>query len=213
MDFTLLVKNKRARIWIITILLLIIIITIGYCTFFSGKIGKGASIIPNDVTAVVSVAIPRIATQLNFDKIQRSEQYQASIAQAVAQNPVFAEIMRNPRQAGINYFESFFIVYTRNPVNITEDFTAIIFSLSNANAFEKVVNKATLETKNNNGNFTSVHIDRLTTVGWNRQFAIFGASDVVLDLDANLRKFFATPANRSVAKEPSFAQAMRRRGE
>lgn len=206
-------KNLR-RSWIIatSVVLAIVLLTIGYCNR-TGKSQNGATLIPQDAAIVVALDIPQMMGKVNFEILNQSQRLQASLTDFTLQNPLFAEIMREPTQAGINYRQPVFAAYLRNPNRPEEDFTAIIIKLSDVKDFERTINRATFQEKKINKGFYSLQIDQLTTVGWNGRFAILGSSDLAFDLDAMLGRFFNVGSENALLNEPSFRQAMEQKGD
>lgn len=193
-------------------MILILLIGIGYCSL-GGKTHDGAALIPREAALVMAIDLPQMVGKVNFEILKRSEKLQVDLAEAAVENPVLAEIVRDPAEAGIDFYQPAFAAYIKNPYRPEEDFSAIIVKLKDKNAFEKVINRSTLQEKKKNDRFTSVQIDRLTQVGWNNSFAIMGASDLLLDLDEMLDRFFSLRSEESVLSEPSFQQAISQKGD
>ena len=198
---------------LVSVVLIAILLLVGFCGRQGGKDPSAAALVPKDAAFVLVLDIPQMVGKVNFEIIKRSQNFQASLADIAVDNPVFGEIMRNPTEAGIDYYKPALVAYRKNPEKPEEDFTAILLPLAKSSAFEKIINKSTLEEKRSNKGFKSVHLDALSTVGWNNNVAILGAADVVLDLDANLDLFFNNSPSNSVMTIPSFQETMEQNGD
>lgn len=209
--------KKRTRNSLIissAIVIVVLLLLVGFCNRRGGVSGMGgAAIIPDDAAIVLALDLPKILRQIDFNNLQTSDRYQASLTQAALNNPVFAEVLRDPQAAGVNLVDPAFMVYRKNPESPEEDLSTVIFSLSDQSSFEQAVRRATLVDWNNNRNFTSVHLDRLTTVGWDNDYAVFGTADNSFDLDEALAVYFNTAPTRSIASDPTFQQCMEQNGE
>lgn len=206
--------NKSVRnLSVLGVILLLFLLTwLGWCRQSGGNYIV-ASLIPKDVAVVTVLDIPKMVGKLNFELLKQAPKYQTGLSQMAVSNPVFAEIMRDPLKAGIDFYKAGFITMHKNPESPDEGFSTVLMALNDPSIFEKVIHKSTLQEVKKSKGFQFVQLDRLTAVGWNNQYAIFGNSFLIVNMENYLSQYFNLPTSQSILKEPSFQQALQQNGE
>ena len=163
--------------------------------------------IPEGATGVVAVNIPSLLEKIDYENYRNTPAFKKRVAEAKKNDPLYGAFMEDPEAAGIAIDQKMYmsIGFAENSSN--EDFSAFVFSLSDANKFEAVVEAESGETIKAQDGFKSVQLARQTVLGWNDEYAILGSSSAYVNLDENLARFFKTEGAASMAQNKDLGKA------
>lgn len=203
-------KNR----WYIVILIMLFLLSVA--GFFLVKVlsprmsEQTVAIIPNDVAMVFTIDCPQIMMESDFSSIRKSSSYLSYIRKASLENPIFAEIIRDPINSGIAVNGDVFFAYDKDTSGRGEDFSALIVPLRNSDAFEEIVKtrKRSSKTILREGSYSYYEVDQLTAIAWNEQNVIFGSSNAFMSLVGKMERFFSTQPSRSVISDAEFRKVM-----
>lgn len=205
----------------ITVVVFVLVIAFAmYKGCFGGGLSGGLSndaseIIPDDIAVVMAADMPQMLRESDFESIRLSESFKQYISQAAIENAIFAELMKDPVSAGIDLVRRSYFALDRDTTQKLEHFSAVIIPLADGAAFDKIAREfksPKREIKNKNG-YKSYEVDQLTILGWSDDYILFGASQLIVDLEARMARFFNVPPAKSISKNRTFRDAMQGDGD
>lgn len=199
---------KKLNFTLAILLIAVIIITL-YKSCAPRAISEGGVVtIPEDIDFVAALDLPKFLEESDFENLQNSTFFKDYLSNSAAENPVFIDLIKNPRESGIDFLHNTYYALDFDQSNRNEHFASVIFTLDKANNFNSIVEKHYKNNVKNGDGFNYILIDKLTTIGWNESFAIFGSSDMFIDLEEKLEYFFHTNPSSSILENQKFVTAM-----
>ncbi|MFM2268335.1 MAG: hypothetical protein RL757_1776 [Bacteroidota bacterium] len=167
------------------------------------SLNDAAVFIPRESQQVTAFNLQNMMQKADFEAIKQMEFYKAMTAESEKENPILAEILKNPAQSGIDF--------SKNMYMVTEKGMPMLYiSISNMSAFEKMVKEVPIS---KNGVKVVRNADGF--VAWKSDLAILGISaktdaeeDAALDASFDAEKLFNVKADQSMASNPKFAELM-----
>ena len=197
----------------------LVLVFLASCTK-SGKLDDTANAIPKDAVSVTAINLPSLMQKADFESVKQMDFYKDMVDSASTENAAIAEIMRDPKKSGIDLTKNIYLVQNYN--FLTDDRTAasmaVLMSLSDAAAFEKMLTSAkkqpkietkdgikyaTYESENafNSEDGTSYN-NRNEVIAWNDKMAVLGGHTEGGDFSA----YFKNKAEESIAKNDNFTK-------
>lgn len=199
---------KKLNLTLTLILLVVVIITF-YKSCSPKEISKsGVVTIPQDIDFVAALDLPKFLEESDFENLQSSTFFKDYLSNSSAENPVFIDLIRNPVQSGIDFMHNSYYALDFDQSNRNEHFAGVIFTLNNPRNFASIVKKHYKNNIKSAEGFNYILLDKLTTIGWNESFAIFGSADMFIDLEDKLAEFFNTKPSFSILENEIFLKAI-----
>ncbi len=155
--------------------------------------------IPADVTGVTEFDLPALMKKADFEAVRKMEFYQEMVKEAREENQTFGDVVADPAKSGIDLEKNAYLTTYVNPENPEELFTGFVVTLSDAAAFEKLV-QANGEAKITKADGYQVASGGSTAVAWSDQTAIIGGLNTpYAKVEDFVGKFFGVEEANSVA--------------
>ena len=156
--------------------------------------------IPATTSSVTSFNMKNLMDKADFPAIQKMAFYQDMIQEASQGNPGIVAVLNDPEASGIDLDANVYMTQDINVMNPENAFTAVLASLKDKEAFEKLVTaKGSPAVKSGDG-FQYFQPNGNTIVSWNDQITVMGMSqNRRADLKESVSKMFATTPETSVA--------------
>lgn len=199
---------KKINLTLAILLIAVIIITL-YKSCSPRVISEsGVVTIPEDIDFVAALDLPKFLEESDFKELQTSDFFKDYLSNSASENPVFIDLIKNPEESGIDFMHKTYYALDYDQSNRNEHFAGVIFTLQNSNNFNSIVKKHYSGNIRTADGFNYILIDKLTTIGWNNHFAIFGSSDMFIDLEDKLEDFFHTNPSSSILENEKFVAAI-----
>ena len=199
--------SRVNKILIALIAIVLILITYKKCSQNTDS-RSGMEIIPEDIAFVAALDIPKFLKKSQLEDIQQTDVMSNYLSEASAENPIFTDIIKEPLKSGIDFRRNTYYALDYDETNNKEHFAGLILSLKDAGKFNSLTKKHFAKNIKSGNGFDYITLDRVTIVGWNDDFVIFGSSDMFINLDEKMEYFFATEKENSIINNENFLEAI-----
>ncbi len=163
--------------------------------------------IPKDVSMVTSIDVNSILEKADFENVKEMAFYQELISETARYNATLSQVLANPGQSGIDLSKNMYISHMLNSDNPEEVFVAIIASVKDRGALEKLINSNPSLKSRKQGNF-DLAMKGSQSVAWNDEKVVLGMTNSYNDPTGNIEKFFNTTAENSIAGDADLNKAI-----
>lgn len=162
--------------------------------------------IPNSVSMLTAIDTDAILEKADFENVKQMEFYQELVNETKRYNSTLAEVIADPTQSGIDLSKNIYIAHDLDPDNPEEAFVAIVATVKDKAALEKLINSNTSLKKSSQDNF-EVAMKGSQSVAWNAEKVVLGMTNSYSDPIDNIKSFFNTTADQSVASDSNLKKA------
>ncbi|MBR9921605.1 MAG: DUF4836 family protein [Bacteroidetes bacterium] len=171
--------------------------------------GDGLGIVPADAPLIVAFNLPALAEKGELQNLQSTPFFASIVSQASLENPAFADIMRDPSKAGIDINQKLYFAYDVNPAIPNELMSTMVISLDDPALFEQMlVDVASGYEIERGSGYNFIDFGRLNMMAWDDHYLVFGESDLFINMQERMDKYFATTPSESIAQNPKLRSAM-----
>lgn len=130
------------------------------------QLNDAAQSIPAKASQVTLINIPSMMKKMDFEAVKQMDFYKAAIADANNENPALAEILKNPAKSGVDLSKNIYFAAERG--------MRIYLTLSDASAFEAMLNAAKAGAATEKNGVKIIGSSGTEFVAWKGNLAILG---------------------------------------
>lgn len=190
----------------------------------SAKLDETANAIPKNAVSVTAINLPSLMQKADFEAVKQMDFYKDMVDSASSKNAAIADIMRDPKKSGVDFTKNIYIVQDFNPLSEGKNDAsgAILISLSDASAFEKLLTsgKTAVKIETKDGIKYITHNDESSensenglnysrkggVVAWNDKMAVIGGNLSENTEGGSFLSFFKNKPEESIVKNDDFTK-------
>ncbi len=174
----------------------------------SGFASEALNHIPEDAYSVGRINVNALMDKADFDNMKKMEFYQDAIKEAEERGDITADILRNPKNSGIDLGDHAYFFSQADKNERKEDFAGIVFKLSDANQFEELVKtKEGVNVETEEG-YKFAQTGDKAIVAWTDNLAVIGSGER-RDLKNDIINVFNTDKGSSIAQNSNLTKFLR----
>ncbi len=174
----------------------------------TGFTSEALSHVPENAYSVGRININSLMDKSDFENMKNMEFYQEMISEAEEKGEVVADILRNPKNSGIDLGDYAYFFSSDRSDNGKNQFSGLVFKLNDAAQFEKLVAaKEDINIKTEEG-YKYAKTGNKAVVGWTGNLAVVGGGEG-RDLQSDLVTIFNTKRENSIANNSNLTDFLR----
>ena len=163
--------------------------------------------IPQNVSMVTSIDADEILKKADFESVKNMEFYQKMIDETKQFNSTLAEVLVDPSASGVDLSKNIYIAHQVDSENPEDVFVAIIASVKDKSALEKLIQTNSDLKMADQANF-KVGTSGSQSVAWNDEMVLLGMTNSYNDPMMNIQKFFEGNAESSISNDKDLQKAL-----
>lgn len=163
--------------------------------------------IPNNISMLTAFDADAILQKADFEAVKQMAFYQELIQETKRYNTTLAEVLADPAQSGVDLSKNIYIAHHLYPDNPEEVFVAIVASVKDEAALEKLIQSNEKLKITAQDNF-QVGMYRSQSVAWNGAQVILGMTNSYNDPIETIKKFFDGTPDNSIAMDKNLQKAL-----
>lgn len=166
--------------------------------------------VPESVSMLSSLNVASMLKKADFEGMKKMDFYQDLISKLSKESAIGAKILEDPATSGIDLDKNIYIANDIDAKKINESYTYITFSLSDAAAFQALLEAAGIQDFANVSNYQYAQIDSKQMIAWSDNMGVYTAkSSIVGNLKTAVDKIFTTTKEASAAQNKDIAKALK----
>ncbi|MEM6966156.1 MAG: DUF4836 family protein [Bacteroidota bacterium] len=168
--------------------------------------------IPASTSALTSIDIKSLMEKADFESVKKMSFYQDMIDDVAQNNPNIVSILKDPSQSGVDLNAKMYFVQDMNINNPENSVNALLMSLKDKAAFEKMVSSEA-QVASGEG-FQYIQPNKNNLVAWNDELGVVGMSPSSrADIQASVAEFFATTKETSVVNNEDLQKCLSKKSD
>ncbi|MGA1583383.1 MAG: DUF4836 family protein [Saprospiraceae bacterium] len=175
---------------------LILVLLFASCSSKLKDTDTALKYIPSDAISATSIHLETLLEKMDFEGMKQMSFFKDALEEVSKTDPELAGFLADPWSMGIALDKPIYVIQQVNTKNPSEVFMAVMATVHDAAAVNKMMSLMEGERKNGSG-FEYVEIDE-SLAAWNEELVVFGSGTESMDLQKYAEQLFQTTPEESL---------------